>query len=117
MNLTCDIVMDLVAVYKDKVASPDSVKAIEAHLKECRSCRQYYKSYDTINNIRVSTAPPPEDYYQGMTALSAKLRKKHIISNATIGAMVALTLSAMVFSLYTMKKYYQGQLKNRPAGQ
>lgn len=112
MNLTCDIVIDLVALYKDKVASEGSVKAIEAHLKECRSCRQYYKTYDSINDIRIAPATPPEDYYQGITALSAKLRKKHIISNTTIGAIAALSLSVMAFSLYTMKKHYQGRPKS-----
>ncbi|WP_312044853.1 zf-HC2 domain-containing protein [Anaerotignum sp.] len=45
MSLNCDIVKDLVALYHDGVASEASDSAVEAHLKECKSCRNYYKQY------------------------------------------------------------------------
>ncbi|MDD4843531.1 MAG: zf-HC2 domain-containing protein [Anaerotignum sp.] len=45
MSLNCDIVKDLVALYHDGLASEASETAVKAHLKECKSCRDYYKQY------------------------------------------------------------------------
>ena len=35
MNLSCNVVMDLTSLYKDGLASAETVKAVREHLKEC----------------------------------------------------------------------------------
>ncbi len=45
MNLPCEIVMDLVALYQDGLANPVTKSSVAAHLRTCPDCRQYYKQY------------------------------------------------------------------------
>ncbi|MCI7657033.1 zf-HC2 domain-containing protein [Anaerotignum sp.] len=45
MNLPCEIVMDLVALYQDGLASPMTKNNVAAHLRTCAECRRYYKQY------------------------------------------------------------------------
>ena len=45
MNLPCEIVMDLVALYQDGLANPVTKNSVAAHLRTCPECRQYYKQY------------------------------------------------------------------------
>lgn len=45
MNLPCEIVMDLVALYQDGLANPVTKDSVAAHLRTCPDCRQYYKQY------------------------------------------------------------------------
>ena len=45
MSLSCDVVMDLVALYQDGLASPNTQKEVTAHLWQCRKCRMQYKRY------------------------------------------------------------------------
>ncbi len=114
MNLTCDIVMDLVGLYKDKLASEDSVIAIEEHLRECPSCRKYNKMYDSVEksvskNIKAeqySVEPTAMDY----TNVSKRLKKRHNTNIALMAAVagVATTLTAINIVTMLYKKGHKG---------
>ncbi|MBK1810698.1 zf-HC2 domain-containing protein [Clostridium sp. YIM B02505] len=39
MNISCDVVLDLIPLVKDNVASEDSVKLVKDHIKNCESCK------------------------------------------------------------------------------
>lgn len=46
MNIIdCDICMDLIPLVKDGVASKNSQKAVEEHLKECSICRESFNEF------------------------------------------------------------------------
>ena len=45
MNLPCESVMDLVALYQDGLASAVTKSNVAAHLRTCSDCRRYYKQY------------------------------------------------------------------------
>lgn len=47
-KLTCDIVMDLIPLVKDGVASNDSKDAVYEHLKECQECREMFEHFELI---------------------------------------------------------------------
>lgn len=42
-EITCDICMDLIPLVQDGIASEDSRKAVEDHVKNCKSCAVYYE--------------------------------------------------------------------------
>lgn len=42
-KLPCDVVMDLIPLVKDHVASKESEELVKAHIRECENCRQYYE--------------------------------------------------------------------------
>ena len=54
MNITGDMAMDLIALYNDGLASDDSRRAVDEHLKSCPECSAAYASYS-------APAPHAED--------------------------------------------------------
>jgi len=44
MNISCEIIKDLLPLYSDDVCSPASRTVIEAHIKECSRCEEFHKS-------------------------------------------------------------------------
>lgn len=58
MNISCDIIKDLLPLYHDDVCSEDSRKLVEEHLDQCGSCSAELKKYDGeilfVNNLRES---------------------------------------------------------------
>ena len=38
-KIDCEICMDLIPLVKDGIASEESYKAVEEHVKECETCR------------------------------------------------------------------------------
>ena len=45
MNSECDVIMDLAGVYFDKTAAYKTNVFINEHLKNCESCRNFYKQF------------------------------------------------------------------------
>ncbi|MCM1181399.1 MAG: zf-HC2 domain-containing protein [Clostridium sp.] len=43
MNITCNIIRDLLPLYQDGVLSDDSSRLVEEHLKQCPACQEYRK--------------------------------------------------------------------------
>jgi hypothetical protein len=39
LNISCDVVLDLIPLVKDNVASEDSIKLVNEHIKNCESCK------------------------------------------------------------------------------
>jgi len=47
MNISCDIIKDLLPLYHDGVCSEDSKKVVDEHLRHCESCRDELKAMDS----------------------------------------------------------------------
>lgn len=103
MNLSCDVVMDLLPLYIDGLASQESGDLVKAHLRTCPDCRAYCRSCR-----RSVKAPPPaevpadvdnEKFHQ----LSARMRKRHIISTSAILGIVALSVAGTLLSVFMTK--------------
>ena len=43
-EITCDLCMDLMPLVRDGIASEDSQKAVELHVKTCTACSAFYRS-------------------------------------------------------------------------
>lgn len=99
MKLPCDVVMDLVGLYKDGLASTQSKAAVDEHLKECPSCRKYYKLYDSIEKRTKEQEEPivEMDSYSdyNYSDVSKRLRRTHnrnlLLMSAVAGTAVVLT--------------------------
>lgn len=46
-EISCDICMDLIPLVQDGIASGDSRKAVEEHVKKCEKCAAFYKNETT----------------------------------------------------------------------
>ncbi|WP_313757320.1 zf-HC2 domain-containing protein [Tissierella sp.] len=47
-NISCDIILDLIPLVKDGVASEDSEKIVNEHLKYCNSCKAEFEIFEPI---------------------------------------------------------------------
>ena len=95
MSITCDMAMDLIALYKDGLASEDSKMAIEEHLRSCLECTRAYASY-SAEPKRVSRPQPerPVGELEGRyAALARSLRRSRMISTVTTLAIVTASLA------------------------
>ena len=52
MNLSCDIIQDMLPLVAEDLASDDTVKLVNEHIKECKECKQEYENIkETENNF------------------------------------------------------------------
>ncbi len=108
MEITCDIVMDLVDVYTNGVASEDTKNAVKEHLKTCKDCRRYYDEYkkslesEQKNKVFVTEKSPglnDEIISESMYKLSKRLRKRRNIRNITSGIAIVVSLVVLLKEL------------------
>lgn len=48
MNISCNIILDLIPLVKDGVASDDSIIAVNEHIKSCESCKAEFETFESI---------------------------------------------------------------------
>ena len=104
----CDLIMDLMPLAKDGVASNASRAALEAHLKECEECRMLY---DTLPD----TAVEPDEGRVKKTM--EKIRERYQWSllalgvlGVLVGVMLTMTrnmaLTVAIFPLVGLGAYF-----------
>ncbi len=99
MSLSCDVVMDLVALYQDGLASPNTQKEVAAHLWHCKKCRmqykQYRKYYQAVSKKNHTILQPNME--QNFCMLAKKMRRRRIVT--FLGVVVYMVISCSMFIL------------------
>jgi len=49
MNISCDVILDLIPLVKDGVASDGSAKIVNEHIKSCDQCRTEFEGIEKVN--------------------------------------------------------------------
>ena len=95
--------MDLIALYKDGLASEDSRLAIREHLKSCPKCARAFAAYSVKKRDAIAKVGNAYvgDVSAKYTKLAKNLRRNHMISTAAVIAIVAISIGIGSFS--TMK--------------
>ena len=100
MSLNCDIVKDMVVLYKDDCINENTKAQIDEHLCECKSCRKYYKSYENLlcdEQSAFVSEPERIETNKDFGKLAKRLRIKSLIRDivfsAAILASVFITLA------------------------
>ena len=96
-NLSCDVVMDLVAVYKDGLASDDTRELVRAHLRTCPSCRRLYAEYRVSQDVRAGAPTPPPLSADNYSALARLVHRQHMISSAAMLSVMAISAAAGLY--------------------
>ena len=101
---SCDIIQDLIPLYCDGCASPDSCAEVEEHIDECRECRAFAASYKRASRISARTKPSREvdiDIDLPDRNLAHRIRiRRRINAACTVGAVIAgaMVLTALLDS-------------------
>lgn len=90
MNLSCNVVLDLIPLVKDHVASEDSMKLVTDHLENCESCRLEFENY---------TLPMQTDINDKKVVAAIKKKLLFITSALLLtGASIGMALNNSVSS-------------------
>lgn len=91
MNITCDIIRDLLPLYVEDMVSADSKKLVDEHLCTCASCIKVLESLKKNVPIPMEADPEP------LNKVKKTIRRRRIIS--VMAAMLTLvTLGAFVIT-------------------
>jgi hypothetical protein len=85
----CDIVQDLLPLYKDKVVSASSMEMIEEHLQTCENCKAELAKLQ--GEVKVSFNPAQKAEIGALRLLKKKLLKRSVIT-ACIFAVLAFVI-------------------------
>lgn len=91
MNITCEVIRDLLPLYHDGVCSNSSKSLVEEHLKNCEACRKELDMIDaalTTPHIK----PESEKFFQAVSAAWKKGKKKSFIKGIMTTALICILL-------------------------
>ncbi|MFZ7133461.1 MAG: zf-HC2 domain-containing protein [Eubacteriales bacterium] len=90
MNVPCDVILDLIPLVKDNVASEDSVNLVSEHLKSCESCKLEFENY----------VLPIQKEIDDKRVLSLIKRKLFLITSALLflGTFIGMVLNKSTFT-------------------
>ena len=86
MKYECEMIADLLPLYKDGVCSPASIRAVEEHLTECPDCRDLL---DRLDDIRIDDEIARERD-EVIESQSRFFRRKSALAGAIIAAVFAV---------------------------
>lgn len=94
MNLPCEVIMDLIPLCKDGVASAESCRLVEEHVATCNLCLEEYKS---IGDAHVLDTPTLEEkqFLKKLRKSTLKFQGILLVGGAILG--VSMTFSSNVF--------------------
>ncbi len=85
MKITCEIIRDLLPLYAENMASPDSRKLVENHLGGCEACTS------VLEEMKKEAAIPIETNPEGLNRLKRNIRRRRILSVMT-AVMLIITI-------------------------
>lgn len=90
MNISCDVIRDLLPLYVEGIASENSCKLIEEHIGNCADCTSL------LEEMKAETVIPIETDVKPLQNVRSRIRIKTILSVVT-ALLLALTLVAGAF--------------------
>ena len=103
--MTCEIARDLIPLCADKVASVDTVKAVNKHMSSCTECKNFYKECKgTIKKlspdkkhkaVMAEVCPDIPNLDSEFASISAKLKKRRL-RNIFIAAGLLLGVAGYI---------------------
>lgn len=106
MKTSCDIIRDLLPLYKDDVCSGKSRDLIEEHLEECEECRKYLAAMDTELNTSVSSSIQDINIFRKID------RRLNWLKTLTVLAVIVIILFVSTV-IYVVRDYNSIHLFDR----
>ncbi len=98
MNLSCDVIRDLLPLYAEGIASEASTVLVSEHLKTCADCRKQYES------MNVESAKLPESGIP-LKKIRNELRKKKTYA-VILAAAAVLAILITAFAYLSTSDYF-----------
>ncbi len=98
MKYDCEIIRDLLPIYKDGVTNKKSSEIIEEHLKECEACEEYYNA---LNDPEIALPEAVVKENQSIITYGKRIRKRR----RSVFAIVASAISVLLLGTFLMAAY------------
>ena len=108
IDLSCEIVRDLLPNYIDGLASKNTVEVVEAHLEECKDCNTIYMNMKEEESTKVHNEPDTEEAEK---LLFKKINRK---MNKKIKLTVLSGIAAILLVVGLMQLLFNISLKKVP---
>ena len=96
--MNCNIARDLLASYNDGLLEEETVKELEAHLKDCPDCRKLNEAYGAEVGTK-KEMPEKPDKDKAFGKVRHKLKKNRIIAAVSLTLTSLLVLSAVILTV------------------
>lgn len=94
MNENCDIIRDLLPLYRDNVCSEASRALVEAHLKECAECR---RALQAIEAEVSAPEPTMQETFKAWQKLQRKILLKRLMKIAAVSVALVIAVAGGIF--------------------
>ena len=74
MNISCNIIKDLLPSYVDNISSEETKQLVEEHLKECEECKEY------LDNMKSEIKVSSVDEKKAIKIFSKEIKKKRLVA-------------------------------------
>ena len=98
IQLSCEVVRDLLPLYHDKVVSRETEEAIESHLDICSECLQEYNKISTELPV-----PKSAKFKADVGKVLKRIKTKAFIRGVLITCLIAAIIFGGYFSLFELK--------------
>ena len=93
MKYDCEVIRDLLPIYKDGVANKKSNEVVEEHLKECKMCEEYYND---LNEFEITFPEAMVIENQNVVNYGKRIRKKRKWVFITVGSIIGFLLFVII---------------------
>jgi len=100
MKVTCNVIMDLLPLYAEDIASEDTKAIVDEHIESCPNCRKELEGMkmNTAYNMPADTDAGP------LKSLRNKLFRKKI-QTVCLTVLLTLTLAVIIFANMTLPEH------------
>ena len=74
MKVTCKVIQDLLPLYHDGVASPDTAALVEEHLKDCEACQEEFHKLQEAVDLALPSPEREEQKTESLKKVKRTLR-------------------------------------------
>lgn len=118
MNLSCNIIRDLLPLYCDDICSEDSREMIENHLSDCQECSDIFRKMQSDSNEIKKGQPFELEKSKVLKGIKKSIFKKKVLI-AIIAVVSTITAVLGLYSAATLiespKEYIDGLVRVEPA--
>ena len=91
MDISCNIIRDLLPLYAEDLASEDTKKAVEEHLRKCKACA------DVLHDMQKTPPVLVETEAESLNKIKKDIRRRRLIS-VMAAVMTLLTVASSVIT-------------------
>lgn len=94
MNISCEVILDLIPLVKDGIASDDSTTIVKHHIENCHSCKA---EFETFEDNRIEQSPVKDEKI--ISAMKRSIFMTQLVILVT-GAIIGVALSNSMNMFY-----------------